>query len=74
LDGLPTRIGHGDGRRVRVAEAMAQPRDDGHAQRADGADDDGPEEGGALARGPAAVADGVCPEAGRCGRHFGGLW
>lgn len=66
-----TRVGLGDGRRVGVAQAVADGRDDDHGDGAGGADDAGPEEGGALARGPAPVAEGCLPEEGRWSGHFG---
>lgn len=67
-----TGISDGDGRRVDVAEHVADRRNNGHESRAGCADDDGPEVGGTLASCPGAVLEGLRPEEGR--RHDGLDW
>jgi len=63
-----TGIRHRDRRGVDVAKVVPDRGHNGHERRAGGAHDDGPEEGGTLAGGPAAVPQGGGPED-RRGRH-----
>jgi hypothetical protein len=69
-----TWVGRGYRLRVVVPEGVSDGRHDGQGDGAEGTDHAGPEEGGALARRPAPVADGRLPEEGRSAGHFWLLW
>lgn len=69
--GSRTGVGRGYGLRVVVPEGVPDGRHDGQGDWAEGTDDTGPEEGGALAHRPAPVPDGRLPEEGRSAGHFG---
>lgn len=66
-----TWVGRGYRLRVVVPEGVSDRRHDSEGDWAEGTDHAGPEEGGALARRPAPVPDGLLPEEGRSAGHFG---
>jgi hypothetical protein len=69
---MHTGICEGNWRRVEVAERSPDWRHDNHGDGTEGADDDGPEVGGLLARRPAQVAHGAGPESGGYRGHCEG--
>lgn len=65
-----TRISQRNRRRIRIADGAPDGRDSRERQRAQRADDHGPELPRALACGPAPVPEGPGPEAGGCAVHL----